>query len=315
MTRVVVLAGGVGGEREVSLAGARAVAEALRRGGHEVEHIEIGELSRGEADRLPEGVIFPVLHGEWGEGGVLQGLLEDAGRVFVGSVSGPAGVAMDKVRTLEVARSIGIPTAGSVCVDSIPAQSPIALPVVIKPRRDGSSVGLRICRSREEWNEAREAVAREASARRAKSANGPAWIIERFVRGRELTVGLLDGEALPIIEIVPPEGAYDYQAKYVRDDTRYVVDPDIPEGVCERLKDWTRSIAREIGIRHLARADYLLEQGAGPVFLEINTMPGFTDHSLLPLAARAIGLELSDVVSRLVQCALRDAGAAVVGGG
>lgn len=303
MTQVVVLSGGVGAEREVSLAGGRAVADALRRGGFQVVHLEIHAMDSADVARLPEGVVFPVLHGAWGEGGELQRMLEDAGRVFVGSTSAPASLAMDKVRTLEVARSIGIPIAGFVGVRSLPEEPPLSLPVVVKPRCDGSSVGLRMCRSREDWNAAREAIAREAQS--------PGWIVERFVRGREVTAGLLDGEALPIIEIVPREGAYDYRAKYLRDDTTYVVNPDLPEGVCVRLQEWTQRVARAIAIRHLARADFLLEEGGGAVFLEINTMPGFTDHSLLPMAARGAGIELPEVVSRLVRCAMRDAGAAV----
>lgn len=310
MTRVVVLSGGVGGEREVSLAGGRAVADALRRGGHEVVHLEVGELTRAEVAHLPEGVVFPVLHGAWGEGGVLQEMLEDAGRVFVGSKSGPASVAMDKLRTLEVARSLGIPTAGSVGVSVLPAEPPIALPVVVKPRSDGSSVGLRVCRSLEDWNAARDAIADGASD---SSACSRAWIVERFIRGREVTVGLLDGAALPIIEIVPREGAYDYRAKYLRDDTRYVLDPDLPVGVSDQLRSWTEEIARAIGVRHLARADFLVGDGGG-VFLEINTMPGFTDHSLLPMAARARGLDLPALTGRLVRCAMRDAEIGIAGG-
>ncbi len=301
MTRVHVLAGGFGGERQVSLDGARAVATALAE--HErfdATLHEIGRLESADIAAIDPGIFFPVLHGPWGEGGELQALLEQHDRTFVGSRSGPARDAMDKGRTLDRARRLGIPICGHEIVTSIPNESPLVLPVVLKPVADGSSVGVRICRSPAEWSAARELA--ESTSQGA----GP-WIIERFVAGRELTVSMLDGDPLPIIEIVPREGFYDYQAKYNRDDTTYVTSPDLPDEVASQLTAHTKVIYRDLALRHLARADFILGAGGVPRFLEINTMPGFTSHSLLPMAAQAVGLAFPDLCARLVDLALRDA--------
>jgi D-alanine-D-alanine ligase len=117
---------------------------------------------------------------------------------------------------------------------------------------------------------------------------------------------LLDGRALPIIEIVPAEGLYDYEAKYTRDDTTYVVDPELPSGVADRIKEQTARVARALRVRHIARADFMLDSSGSAWFLEINTMPGFTDHSLVPKAARKLGLEMPELCSTLIRLALRD---------
>ncbi len=301
--RVVVLSGGPDREREVSLAGGGCVADALGRAGHEVVSIEVQTLTPEEVGELPEGVIFPVLHGPWGEGGELQRMLEDAGRVFVGSGSRASRIAMDKARTLEIARDLGIPTAESCVCPALPARPPVACPVVIKPVCEGSSVGLRICHDEDAWSRACAQI-------RSSSERGP-WLVERFVHGRELTVALLDGQALPIIEIRPACGTYDYAAKYERDDTAYIVDPGLPAGAGARLCAHSVRLAEAIGVRHMARVDYLLGDG-GEVLLEINTIPGFTDHSLLPMAARAAGIDMPELCGRLVQLAQAEARNATV---
>jgi len=296
--RVVVLSGGPDREREVSLAGGRCVADALVRAGHEVVSIQIETLTPAQVRDLPEGVIFPVLHGPWGEGGTLQRMLEDAGRMFVGSGSRASQTAMDKARTLAIARNLDIPTAESCVFEDIPERPPIACPVVVKPVCEGSSVGVRICHDDDAWSRSRAQIL-------SSSERGP-WLVERFVRGRELTVALLDGRALPIIEIRPACGTYDYAAKYERDDTTYLVDPDLPAGIASRLGAHSVRLAEAIGVRHMARVDFLLDE-AGEVLLEINTIPGFTDHSLLPMAARAAGFDLPELCTRLVAFAIRDA--------
>ena len=308
MTRVIVLGGGVGGEREVSLDGARAVAQSLRsQPDLDVAYHEVHQIETRDIHALGEGIIFPVLHGPWGEGGALQEMLEGLNRTFVGSRSAGARLAMDKLRTLDHAERLGIKIPGHQAHETLPETAPIDFPLVIKPVCDGSSVGVQICRDSVDWNIAIDELAQDAHAQ------GP-WLIERFVAGREVTVSLLDGRALPIIEIVPRSGFYDYNAKYQRDDTEYLVNPSLPEITSESLVSSAEAIYHELHLRHLARADFVLDQCGDPRFLEINTMPGFTSHSLVPKAARAIGLEFPNLCRRLVDLALQDANEPMLSG-
>ncbi len=303
---VLVLGGGPDAERDVSLNSARAIAEALAAAGHSVERRTIERASAAELARMPGQVVFPALHGGWGEGGPLQDILESDGRPFVGSMSLAARRAMDKIATKIVALELGIPTPAAHIVDWRDPVCPMELPAVIKPVHEGSTIGLFLCRTPEEWTEARTAIAQEAAAGEPR-----AYMIERMIgdaggKGRELTVGLLDERALPIIEIVPADGLYDYEAKYTRNDTTYVVDPALPQGVGERIKEQTARVARALNVRHIARADFMLDPSGTAWFLEINTMPGFTGHSLVPKAARKMGLEMPDLCATLVRLAVRD---------
>lgn len=305
--RVLVLGGGPDAERDVSLNSARAIADALLAAGFAVERRTIERITADELARMPGDVVFPALHGGWGEGGPLQDILESDGRPFVGSMSRAARRAMDKVATKFVALELGIATPAAHVLDWRDAVCPMPPPVVIKPVHEGSTIGLYLCRTPEDWTDARATIADEA-----QQADTPrVYMIEPLVggsggRARELTVGLLDGCALPIIEIVPADGLYDYEAKYTRNDTRYVLDPALPPGLAERIKEQTVRIARALGVRHVARADFLLDDAGAAWFLEINTMPGFTDHSLVPKAAAHMGLSMPDVCGNLVRMALRD---------
>ena len=296
---VLVLGGGPDRERPVSLDSARGVAGALRDQGHVVHHVEIDRPTRDELAAMPGDVVFPVLHGPFGEGGPLQAMLEDLGRPFVGSRADAAALAMDKLVTARLAMQVpGMLTPEHVPLDAGMDLPPAALPLVVKPIRDGSSVGVTICRTADDWARARDAAAREP---------GMAFMVESFVVGREVTVGLLDGRALPLIEIAPAEGFYDFEAKYARDDTRYIVDPELPAGAADRLRALAEGLASVLGVRHLARADFIVDERARAWLLEINTMPGFTSHSLLPMAAKAAGLEFGPLCARLVHLAQRDA--------
>ncbi|MEX2218691.1 MAG: D-alanine--D-alanine ligase [Phycisphaerales bacterium] len=304
MITVLVLGGGPDAEREVSLNSAGAIAEALRAGGKfGVEHRVIDRIGEGELRALPGDVVFPALHGPFGEGGPLQDLLEAGARPYVGCGPGIARLAMDKMATKMAAACAAIPTPESCVINVKDDVLPIAPPAVVKPVHDGSSVGLHIIRCEGCWKGARAAVREDVAAH---PGGGRVYMAERFIAGRELTVGLLDGEPLPIVQIIPAEGPYDYEAKYTRDDTRYVVNPDLPAGVGERVRRDAVTLARALGVRHLARVDFILDGRGRHWLLEINTMPGFTSHSLVPMAARSIGLEMPDLCQRLVELALRD---------
>ncbi len=307
-TSVLVLGGGPDSEREVSLQSATCIADALDRSGKfRAERRTIDRLTIDELGRLPGGVIFPALHGGWGEGGPLQDLLESDGRPFVGSASRAARAAMDKIATKFIALSLGIPTPQAHILDTRDTACPLPFPVVVKPVHEGSTVGLFVCADARQWARARTSIDDDF-------VNGErrAYMVEPCITGpngtksRELTVGLLDGRALPIIEIRPADGLYDYEAKYTRNDTQYLLDPPLPPGVAEMIKRQTEDLAREMGVRHLARTDFMLDGEGRAWFLEINTLPGFTDHSLVPKAARHVGIDMPELCSRLVEMALRD---------
>ena len=306
---VVVLGGGPDRERAVSLASAGAVFDALRGTGRfrEVTYLEIDRLSQEELRGIEGDLFFPVLHGSWGEGGPLQELLEKDGRPFVGSGSESARVAMDKLRSIAVARALGIDVADSYEFDVFDDGGlRIACPVVVKPIDDGSSVNIFICETIDEFDEAVRIIREGITGRDGKR---PRYMVERYVAGRELTVSVVGHAVSSIIEIIPQHGFYDYDAKYERDDTCYIVNPDLPDGVREYLCESSLRLFDEIGARDLARVDYRydgeeggeFESGYGCYFLEINTMPGFTGHSLLPMGAkREQGWDMGELCCRLV---------------
>ena len=308
-TSVLVLGGGPDSEREVSLRSAAAVAAALERlGSYAVRLERIGRIDELQLAALPGDVVFPVLHGPWGEGGGMQDVLERDGRAYVGCRPRAARLAMDKMATKLAAWSVGVPTAPACVLNAADPEPPLGLPCVVKPVHEGSSVGLHICRDRAGWDRA------TADAARRQRDTGVASMVEALIRGRELTVGLLgagDGlKALPIVEVGPASGVYDYAAKYERTDTRYVVGPDLSDSAAAgsalagMIRTSAERVARAIGVRHLCRVDFMLPAGGEPMLLEVNTMPGFTATSLLPKAAASVGLAFEDLCGRLVELAL-----------
>jgi D-alanine-D-alanine ligase len=301
---VLVLMGGPDAERAVSIMSGSQVAAALRASGRFdvadrlIEQPALDDL-RAMATDAAADVVFPVLHGRWGEGGPLQKLLDALGLPYVGSRPRAASLAMDKLVTKALlADHVPTPRARQL----LPADAcDLPPPLVLKPVDDGSSVDLRICATADEVDRAR----RELHPKRGR------LMAEEYIRGREITAGILIGEALPLIEIIPPPDApfYDYEAKYTRDDTRYVIDPPLPAGVAAQCAEIALSAFERLGCRDVARVDLMID-ARGPWFLEINTMPGFTTHSLVPMAARARGLEMPALTARLVEAALDRAGAA-----
>jgi len=301
--QVLVLGGGPDAEREVSLAGAAAVAAALAQDGRWGVHLEtIDQLDGASLASLPGDAVFPVLHGPWGEGGPLQDALTADGRPYVGSGPDAARLAMDKMATKLIAAELGVRTPPVCALRSDDPACPLPFPVVVKPAHEGSTIALSVCRDEAAWVAAWESALLEP--RRA-------WMVERFVEGRELTVGALGSESLPVIEIVPADGLYDYDAKYARDDTEYVISPELPGGVEERIRRDAVRLVEALGVRHLARVDFMLDSANEPWLLEVNTMPGFTDHSLLPMAAAArtpTPLDMPALCARLVEMALAEQG-------
>lgn len=303
MKTVLVLAGGPDSERPVSLNSAASVAQAIQASGRfDVNHVVIDRPSLAQLRAMKGDVVWPVLHGPFGEGGPMQDLLEHDGRPYVGCGPMAARAAMDKVASKAFAVRAGLDVQPTAILKPDEPGLPLPLPLVLKPVFEGSTIGLFICRTEAEWT----------AAHAAASRTGKPYMIEPYVPGKELTLGLLDRgsgppgslRALPWIHIAPKEGLYDYEAKYTRDDTEYRVDPELPASVKDDVARKVESLARIMGIRHLCRADFLLDDDNRAWFLEVNTMPGFTSHSLVPKAAASIGLEMPRLCAHLVERAL-----------
>lgn len=300
---VAVLAGGPDAERPVSITSGTSIASALQESGRfEVRYLLIDRIETVDALRDTIGhadVVFPALHGHWGEGGPLQELLEADGRPFVGSGSKAAAMAMDKMacKQMVAGAPLRIPTPPACELRSATDECTVDPPLVLKPVDDGSSVDIRICHNRTSVARARA----ELHPRRAR------LMAEQYIAGREFTVGIIGDAVSSLIEIVPAVAFYDYEAKYRRDDTRYVVEPEaVSEVIKDQMRAWALAIHRAVGARHLSRIDFRLEEGTDtPWFLEINTMPGFTSHSLVPMGAAACqGLKMPALCAKLVEMAL-----------
>jgi D-alanine-D-alanine ligase len=293
------LRGGPDAEREVSLNSGREVASALRKSGRFDVVDEV--IDKPGLNKLREitsrcDVVFPALHGHWGEGGPLQQLLEELAVPFVGANPQAAAVAMDKLLTKSIVAREGVPTPASQELKSINDRCTVTPPLVLKPVDDGSSVDLRICRNASDV----EAARRQLHPKRGR------LMAEAYIEGRELTAGIVCDQSLPLIEITTSTAVefYDYEAKYTRDDTGYVIDPPLPSGVAQQCISMAMTAYARLGCRDIARADIMLDAQNRPWFLEINTMPGFTTHSLVPMAARRIGLEMPALCATLIEAAL-----------
>ena len=290
---VLILMGGPDAEREVSLHSGEEVAAALRSTNkfivteQVIDRPNAGELAQFNCD-----VIFPALHGTWGEGGGLQRELDKLNIPYVGSQPGPAALAMDKVLTKNMLAPLDVPTPPAQIL-TVGDSCTIEPPVVLKPVDDGSSVDLYICRNYSD-------ILRACDKLFAKRTR---IMAESYIKGREITVGVLLGTLLPLIEIVPAVEFYDYDAKYERSDTQYRFDPQLPAGVADQCNRIAQTAFDALGCRDIARVDIMVND-AGPWFLEINTMPGFTTHSLVPMAAAHVGIPMAELCAKLVEAAL-----------
>lgn len=302
----MVLAGGPDRERPVSLlSGATAVA-GLTAAGHEVRQRDIGPNDLSALDEFVSwggDVILPMLHGSWGEGGGLQRILDQRRLAYVGSRAEAADLAMDKHRSKAVFEKHGLATPPYELVTG-GAGGNLKPPVVVKPLREGSSIDVVIC-----GDEAELARALKGMAERYERI-----LVERFVDGRELTVGIVGDEALPPIEIVPATTYYDYEAKYTRQDTQYRFDIDLPAEVLAGVQKAALSAHRVLGCRHLSRVDFIVDEKQQPWLLEVNTLPGFTSHSLVPKAAARAGIALPELLDRLVRLGAANEGHGLRGG-
>lgn len=307
--RVVVLYGGDTAEREVSLRTGRGIMEALWAKGYDVVGIDFRPTRECLARlvQLQADVVYIALHGRYGEDGRLQGFLDLLGVPYVGSGVLASALAMDKARTKTLARQAGIRVAPDRVIrrEELDRVTPAALahelglPLVIKPNREGSTVGLTVAQREEEIGSGLEQAARYDDT----------ILVETFVPGVEVTVGVLGDEqpvALPVIEIVPRKNFYyDYESKYAPGGSEHIIPARITPEAERKVREWAVEAYRLLGCQNYARVDFIVpKDGSDPVLLEVNTLPGMTETSLFPDAARAYGLSYPDMVDRLIQLAL-----------
>ncbi|MBF4987888.1 D-alanine--D-alanine ligase [Methylophilus sp. 14] len=297
--KVAVLFGGRSGEREVSLKSGSAVLAALQRQGVDAHAFDPAtqDLSALKAfDRA-----FIALHGRYGEDGTIQGALELMDIPYTGSGVMASALGMDKWRTKLLWTAAGVTTPNYVLMDdSTHAENVVTalgLPLFVKPANEGSSIGV---------SKVKQAGDLMAAYSLAKQSD-PLVIAEQFVGGGEYTVGILGDTALPIVRIVPKNEYYDYEAKYLRDDTEYRCPSGLSTEQEKQIQAEALQAFKVLGCRGWGRVDFLMDDAGKHYFLEVNTSPGMTDHSLVPMAAKAAGLDFEALVIRILQQTLRDA--------
>ncbi|MGH8197001.1 MAG: D-alanine--D-alanine ligase [Steroidobacteraceae bacterium] len=293
--RVAVLLGGASAEREISLLTGNAVLEALVARGVKATGFDPAE--RALTDLVAAGCdrVWIALHGPGGEDGSLQGALEWLGLPYTGSGVLGSAIGMDKLLTKRLAQAAGLATPPWIelrgAADFERAVAELGLPLAVKPATQGSSVGM----SRV------ETAAELPTAWRAASALDPVVIAERWITGGEYTVGILQGEALPAIRIETPRTFYDYQAKYFAQDTRYFIPCGLPAAAESGIRQAALATFAATGAAGWGRVDFMMGKDGAPLLLEINTVPGMTSHSLVPMAAAAAGIDFPELVWRILE--------------
>ncbi|MFJ4112709.1 D-alanine--D-alanine ligase [Pseudomonas sp. NPDC089758] len=288
--RVAVLYGGKSAEREVSLKSGAAVIEALRSAGVDVVAIDVGDdlLARLQSEKIDRA--FIILHGRGGEDGSMQGLLECLGIPYTGSGILASALAMDKLRTKQVWQSLGIPTPRHAVLasaeDCVAAGTELGFPLIVKPAHEGSSIGMAKVNSEQELVAAWQDAAKYDSQ----------VLVEQWIHGPEFTIAVLRGQVLPPIALGTPHVFYDYDAKYIANDTQYRIPCGLDSAKEQELIDLTARACDAIGIEGWGRLDVMQDEQGRFWLLEVNTAPGMTDHSLLPMAARAAGLDFQQLV-------------------
>ena len=299
--KIGVLMGGESAEAEVSIKTGTAVLNTLIKGGYHAVPLAMGkEICRLIADESIQ-VIFNGLHGKGGEDGSIQGLLEILGVPYTGSGILASALGMDKIASRKIFVYHGLPVPEFFVLFSRARKTfqrghvPFPLPWVVKPSREGSSVGVSIVESENEI---------EAALQEAFKFDGET-LIERYIRGRELQVGILDDTALGIIEIRTKRKFYDYAAKYVPGLSEHVFPAPLDDGMTQLLRDYGLAAHRALGCQSYSRVDFLLDEKNRPFLLEVNTLPGMTETSLLPEIARGVGIPFDRLVERILSSALQ----------
>jgi D-alanine-D-alanine ligase len=293
--KVAVLYGGKSAEREVSLKSGSMVLAALRKKGVDAHSFDPKDRDLQDLVRERFARVFIALHGRFGEDGTVQGVLEWLGIPYTGSGVLASALAMDKLRTKRLWAAEGLPTAAYAVLDQETNLAGVAkrlgTPLFVKPANEGSSVGM---------SKVREAADLEEAYALAVNYD-PVVIAEKVIDGPELTAAILGERVLPIIRIETPREFYDYEAKYISDDTRYLIPCGLAAKKEEQLQALCLNAFRVLGCRGWGRVDLMLDKRGRPYLLEINTSPGMTDHSLVPMAARTVGLSYEDLCVKILE--------------
>lgn len=295
--KVAVLLGGRSAERDVSLRSGAMVLKALQGSGVDAHGFDTGERTLMElvAERFER--VFIALHGRYGEDGTVQGALELMGLPYTGSGVLASALAMDKWRTKLVWQSLGVSSPKHVLLtadtDWAAVTATLGLPIMVKPACEGSSIGISKVMTLEQLQPAYETASRHDAT----------VLAEQFIDGEEYTAGILNGEALPLIRLETPRLFYDYQAKYHADDTRYIVPCGLSAQRERTLQELALTAFRAVGAEGWGRVDLMMDRAGHAYCLEVNTVPGMTDHSLVPMAARARGIEFDQLVLQILGAA------------
>jgi len=292
---ITVMLGGPSAEREISLKSGDGVARALRSLGHEVSELD----PQNGSWKLPKktDVVFLALHGTYGEDGTVQSELEKLGVPYTGCDAEASRIGFDKVLTKQRCIAAGVPTARFLLVDSPSASWPMGWnpPVVLKPARQGSSVGLQFVEKVSDWSKAlAESMRYDTQV-----------LMEEKISGRECTVGILGEQALPVVEVRPKTGVYDYQNKYLTGTTEYFCPAEFDAMTTRRIQEAGIGAFKAIGGRDYSRVDVMVRPDGEPVVLEVNTLPGMTESSLLPKAAAAAGISYAELCQNMVDLAMK----------
>ena len=295
-----VLLGGLSKEREISLKSGRAIAKGLREAGFEnVREIDVGFDLASKLKSEEIEVAFIALHGKFGEDGSIQGLLEFMRIPYTGSGVLGSALAMNKQASKLIFMQEKIPTADfrlyrknqgiEEILKSI-GKSGMGFPLVVKPASEGSTIGLTVV---EEKSDMEEAV-------KIALDHGDELVVEKFIKGIEVTVGILNGVALPLVEIAPKEGIFDYKSKYTKGLTDYYVPARVSKDISDKARELGLRAFESLHCEGFGRTDIILENGKNPIVLEVNSIPGMTETSLIPKAAKQIGLEFKDLVEKII---------------
>lgn len=296
--KVAVLMGGISAEREVSLTSGAAVLKALVSVGVDAHAVDANPQNINQLNAQSYDRAFIVLHGRWGEDGIVQGALQAIEMPYTGSGVLGSALAMDKIRSKQIWQTLGLPTAhyrvlkSREDLDSLIEE--LGLPLFLKPAREGSSVGIGKVNSADElmsvWQEA------------AKS--GDDVLAEQFNAGAELTVAILNGQSLPIVRMETDNDFYDYEAKYESNSTRYFCPANLDQALENEIQMLAMDAFNALGCEGWGRVDVMLDAQDKPMLLEVNTVPGMTDHSLVPMAAAATGLGFEQLVVKILEATL-----------
>jgi D-alanine-D-alanine ligase len=291
---IAVMLGGPSAEREVSLRSGRGVVNALRSLGHVVTEVD----PKDETFALPAEtqVVFLALHGTFGEDGTVQRKLEDLGVPYTGCDPEASRIGFDKILTKERFAAAGVSTARFAVLDTSSTSWPMGWdpPVVLKPARQGSSVGLQFVERVVDWSRALAETLRYDST----------VLMEEKIAGRETTVGILEGKALPVVEIRTKTGINDYATKYTAGTSDYLCPAPFDEETTQRIQAAAEAAFKAIGARDYSRVDVMVRPDGTPMVLEVNTLPGMTELSLFPKAAAAVGLDYAQLCQRMIDLAL-----------